>query len=214
MMGFTFPKLYPILDSSFIRAENRGDFLRGLGKSLSEVGITLLEYRNKTGSDPEILADAAILRDYLPAGKVKLILDDRVDLVDRAYFDGVHVDAGDLTADQARRLLGPDRIIGTFGGSEALLPGILDVPADYLAIGPVFVTRTKHTEKEPIGIEGVRRLRREAGADKVMSAAAGITFETAQAVLDAGASMVAVSEAIFGTENPAAEFRRWMDNLR
>ena len=112
-----------------------------------------------------------------------------------------------------RRLLGRDRIIGTFAGSDALLPGILKEPADYFAVGPVFATRTKQTEKAPIGVEGVRRLREQAGPDVVLSAAAGITLETAKAVLDAGASMVAVSEAIFRAQEPAAEFRRWIELL-
>ena len=212
-MGFTFPRIYPILDSSFIPTAARAESLHRVGISLAEAGVTLLEYRNKTGSDSEILADAAALRTAMPSGTVKLILDDRADLIDRCGFDGVHVDAGDLTPAQARRLLGLDRIIGAFGGSEALLPGILDAPADYLAIGPVFTTRTKHTDKQPIGIDGVRRLRQQAGPEPVLSAAAGITLATAPAVLEAGASMVAVAEAIFRTKDPAAEFRRWNDAL-
>lgn len=212
-MTWVFPRIYPILDSSVIPQMKRAEFLRRLGESLAEAGVTLCEYRNKTGSAAEILADAKILRAALPAGKVKLILDDRADLVDVAEFDGVHVDAGDLSPSQARKLVGVSRIVGTFGGSHSLLPGILDTPADYLAIGPVFETRTKHTDKRPIGVEGVRRLREQAGPVRVLSAAAGITFETAQLVLDAGASMVAVFEAIFRTADPAAEFRRWIRQL-
>ena len=212
-MHFEFPKVYPILDSSVIPQTGRAQFLRRLGESLAEAGVALCEYRNKIGSDAEILADAAILRKALPAGKVRLILDDRADLVDSTGFDGVHVDAGDLSPTQARRLVGQNRIVGTFGGSDQLLPGILDAPADYLAIGPVFETRTKHTEKRPIGVDGVRQLRQQAGPGVVLSAAAGITLETAQSILDAGASMVAVAEAIFRQSDPAAEFRRWMQEL-
>src|ERR1700722_1424350 len=136
-MPFVFPKVYPILDSSVIPVAGRAEFLRRLGVSLTQAGVTLLEYRNKSGNITEILADAKSLREGMPAGKVKLILDDRADLVDQANFDGVHVDAGDLSPAQARRLVGPDRIVGTFGGGDALLPGILSAPADYLAIGPV-----------------------------------------------------------------------------
>ena len=213
-MGFEFPKVYPILDSPVIPSAGREDFLSSLGRSLTAAGVTLMEYRNKTGSDAEILADAAVLRGSMPAGKVKLILDDRAALVDQIQFDGVHVDAGDLSPAEARKVIGPDRIVGTFGGSDELLPGILEAPVDYLAIGPVFETRTKTTEKRPIGVEGVRRLREQAGPDVVLSAAAGITLETAQAVLDAGATMVAVSEAIFRTNDPAGEFARWMRELR
>ncbi len=212
-MKFSFPKVYPILDSSVIPSAGRAEFLHELGSSLARAGVTLLEYRNKNGTDEEILADARTLRAVLPSEKVRLILDDKVDLVDAAAFDGVHLDAGDMEPAAARRLLGPDRIIGTFGGSNALLTGILKEPTDYFAIGPVFPTRTKQTEKAPIGVEGVRRLRKQAGPDVVLSAAAGITLATAMAVLDAGASMVAVSEAIFRAQEPAAEFRRWIQLL-
>ena len=145
-MSISLPKIYPILDVSFIPATGRAEFLRRLGSELSEAGVTLLEYRNKTGVEAELLADASVLRATLPAGQVKLILDDRADLIERIGFDGVHVDAGDLTPTEARSLLGPERIVGTFGGGAAgLLPGILETPANYFSIGPVFATRTKQT---------------------------------------------------------------------
>jgi thiamine-phosphate pyrophosphorylase len=213
-MPFSFPKIYPILDSSFIPSTGRVEFLRQLGSALADAGVTLLEYRNKTGADAEILADAAILRGALPAGKVKLILDDRTDLVDQTGFDGVHVDAGDLPPNAARRVLGPSRIVGTFGGSEALLPGILKEPVDYLSIGPVFPTTTKQTFRAPIGVEGVRRLREEAGSEPILAGVAGITLATAPAVLAAGASLVTVAGAIFRAPDPAGEFRRWVNALK
>jgi len=208
-MSFSFPKIYPILDSGVIPQVDRAEFLRRLGGELAEAGVTLLEYRNKTGSEAEVLADAAMLRATLPVGKVKLILDDRADLVERTGFDGVHVDAGDAAPAEARRLVGLGRIVGTFGGSEALLPGILLEPADYLSIGPVFATTTKQTTKTPIGVEGVRKLRAEAGPDAVLVAVGGMTLERAPAVLAAGASVIAVAAAIFRSADPAAEFRRW-----
>src|SRR3954453_19817532 len=127
-MRFVFPKVYPILDLSMIPRAGRAEFLRALGSSLAAAGVTLMEYRNKTGPDAEIVADAAALRESMAYGRVKLILDDRADLVDHVEFDGVHVDAGDISPEQARRLVGPDRIVGTFGGSDALLSGILHAP--------------------------------------------------------------------------------------
>jgi thiamine-phosphate pyrophosphorylase len=213
-MSFSFPKIYPILDSAVIPQSGRAEFLRRLGSELTEAGVTLLEYRNKTGSESEVLADAAILRAAMPAGKVKLILDDRADLVERTNFDGVHVDTGDAAPAEARHLVGPERIVGAFGGSEALLPGILKEPADYLSIGPVFATTTKHTTKAPIGVEGVRKLRTEAGPNAVLVAVGGVTLERAPAVLEAGASVIAVAAAIFRNADPAAEFRRWTAVLR
>jgi thiamine-phosphate pyrophosphorylase len=212
-MAFSFPKIYPILDAGVIPQTQRAEFLQRLASELAEAGLTLLEYRNKTGSDAEVLADAAILRAELPGPNIKLILDDRVDLVDRAGFDGAHVDAGDATPREARRLLGPGRIVGTFGGSETLLPGILNEPADYLSIGPIFPTTTKETTKVPIGVAAVRRLREEAGPHAVLVAVGGVTLETAPGILAAGASVIGVSAAIFRASDPAREFRRWMDAL-
>lgn len=212
-MPFVFPKIYPILDSSVIPAADRAAFLQTLGCSLADAGVTLLEYRNKTGSNAELLADAAVLRTALPAGRVKLVLDDRVDLVAQLGFDGVHVDDGDRTPAETRALLGPDAIIGTFGGSESMVPGVLAVPADYFSIGPIAPTTTKQTGKPPIGVEGVRRLRAEAGSAPILSAAGGITLELAPRLLEAGANMLAVSAAIFRAVDPAAEFHRWQQHL-
>jgi len=212
-MSFSFPKVYPILDAGAIPQIGRAEFLRRLGGDLADASVILLEYRNKTGSETGLLADAAILRAALPAGTAKLILDDRVDLVERSGFDGVHVDAGDATPAEARRLLGPGKIVGTFGGSEALVPGILKEPADYFSIGPIFPTTTKETTKAPIGAAGVRRLREQAGTNAVLVAVGGVTLETAAEILAAGASVIGVSAAIFRAKNPADEFRRWMAAL-
>ncbi len=212
-MPFSFPKVYPILDAGVIPQLGRAEFLRRLGGELAEAGVKLLEYRNKGGSDAEVLADAAILRAALPAETAKLILDDRVGLVERAGFDGVHVDAGDATPAEALRLLGPDRIVGTFGGSESLVLGILSEPADYLSVGPIFPTTTKETTKAPIGAAGVRHLREQAGPNVVLVAVGGVTLETAPEILAAGAGVIGVSAAIFRAKNPAGEFRRWVDAL-
>jgi thiamine-phosphate pyrophosphorylase len=205
------PKVYPILDASFIPSTGRAEFLRRLGGGLADAGVTLLEYRNKTGSEAELLTDASILRAAMPGEQVKLILDDRADLIDKIGFDGVHVDVGDMNPVEARKLLGPDRLIGTYGGGAAgLLPGILESPADYFSIGPVFTTRTKQTSSPLIGMEGIRRLRTEAGAGPVLVAIGGITLATAAEALSAGATVVAIAGALFRQPDPAAEFRRWM----
>ncbi len=208
-MSFFFPKIYPILDSSIIPATGRAEFLRRLGGSLAEAGVTLLEYRNKPGAVAELLADAAVLRAAMPAGQVKLILDDRADLVEQVGFDGVHVDTNDVTPAEARRMLGPDRIIGTFGGGAALVPGVLQTPANYFSIGIVFPTRTKLVTSAPIGIEGVRRLRELAGPEPVLVAIGGITLATAPDAIAAGASLVAIAGALFRQPDPAVEFKKW-----
>jgi thiamine-phosphate pyrophosphorylase len=212
-MPQSFPRIYPILDASFLPLADRSAFVARLGAELTDAGVTLLEYRNKTGSDDQILTDGEALRAAMPAGKVRLIIDDRVDLVVGLQFDGVHVDAGDASPADARRLLGPGRIVGTFGGSEALVEDILLAPADYLSIGPVFPTRTKQTSKPPIGPEGVKWLRAQAGPGPVLVAVGGITRATVAKVILAGADVVAVAGGIFRQPDPAAEFRLWLAEI-
>ena len=210
-MGFVLPRVYPILDSSCIPQENRASFLSNLGRELAVSGLTLLEYRNKPGTDAEVLADASILRAALP--EAALILDDRVDVAMAAGFNGVHVDTGDLPVNVARRLMGSEATIGTSASNEAQLEQAKASGADYIAFGPVFPTTTKQTSAAPIGTEGVRRLRALAGPSAKLVAAAGITLETAPEILAAGANCVAVSAAIFRAADPAAEFRRWIQAL-
>jgi len=208
-MGMLLPRIYPILDRSFIPDSERAVFLYRLGKSMADAGVTLLEYRDKDSTDAEVLADAVVLRKAMPPGQVKLILDDRVDVALAADFDGVHVDAGDLPVGDARILVGGNGIVGTSAGTEQGLREALKAPADYISFGPVFPTTTKQTTSRPMGVAGVRRFREIAGRNAVLVAAAGITLRTAPEVLDAGANVVAVAAAVFRTADPAAEFRRW-----
>jgi thiamine-phosphate pyrophosphorylase len=210
-MDFKLPVVYPILDSSFIPAVGRVGFLDRLGQSLADAGVWLMEYRNKSAPDAEVLADARVLRAAMPWAA--LVLDDRVDVALAAGLDGVHVDAGDLPPADARFLLGTEHIVGTSAGSEAQLLEALASPVDYVAFGPVYPTTTKETSAAPIGLDGVRRFRAAAGTEALLVAAAGITIETAPRILEAGASAVAVSSAIFRHVDPAAEFRRWTARL-
>jgi thiamine-phosphate pyrophosphorylase len=210
-MGFLVPRLYPILDSSFVPALKRADYLERLGLSLADAGVGLLEYRCKTGTDADLYSDALVLRAAMP--QTHLVLDDRVDVALAAGFDGVHVDAGDLPVAVARQLVGSRRVVGTSASSEDELVAAINEEADYISFGPVFPTTTKQTAARPIGVEGVRRFREVAGPDVVLVAAAGITLETAPAILKSGANSVAVASAIFGAGDAAAEFRRWMDAL-
>lgn len=207
-MAFVLPTVYPILDSASIPVDGRVAFLDRLAKSLAKSGLQLMEYRNKFGSDAQVLADARQLRDAMPSAV--LILDDRVDVAMAAGFDGVHVDAGDLPPADARALMGRGAVVGTSASSEAQLAEALAAPVDYIAFGPIFPTTTKQTSAAPIGVDGVRRFRALAGAGPRLVAAAGITLATAPAILEAGADAVAVSAAIFSKSDPAAEFKRWI----
>src|SRR5271170_6133207 len=100
--------LYPILDASFLPplGQPREERLRSWMAELLSAGVTLLQYRNKSGSEGEVLADALVLRAAAPVGKCVLILNDYPVLAVEAGFDGVHVGQQDMSPRQARTLIG------------------------------------------------------------------------------------------------------------
>src|SRR5450631_3049226 len=104
-MSFAIPPLYPILDASMLPPVNRSARLEQLCSELMSAGITLLQYRNKTGSEREILDDAAIMRGALPQGRCALVMNDRADLAVLAGFDGVHIGQEDLSPAGARSVV-------------------------------------------------------------------------------------------------------------
>jgi len=191
-----FPSLYPILDAAFLpsRAEARQSVLRSWVGELAEAGVSLLQYRNKQGSEPEILADAAAIR--LAAGSgMRLILNDWPRLAVQAGFDGVHVGQQDVSPREARAIVGPHRIVGVSTHNESQLRKAEGEPVDYIAIGPVFSTSSKENPDPVLGLEGVRLAR--GITRKPLVAIGGITLESAVEVRTAGADTVAVISAIF-----------------
>ncbi|HEY0794219.1 MAG TPA: thiamine phosphate synthase [Acidisarcina sp.] len=207
-MHFALRRLYPILDSAILPDDSlkREELLRSLVRDLIAAGVTLLQYRNKQGSEAQILADCAIFREVLSDTGVTerclLILNDRPDLVAAAAFDGAHIGQEDISPVEARAILGPERILGVSTHNEEQLQQANDSDADYLAIGPVFATTTKQKPHPVVGLEGVRRAR--ALASKPLVAIGGITLANCRSVRDAGADCVAVISSLFGTAHANA----------
>ena len=201
--------LYPILDASFLpETDDREAFLRSLALSLLEAGVTLLQYRNKQGSDRQKLDDARCLRETLPQSRVRLIFNDRADLAVLAGFDGVHVGQTDLSPESARKVVGLNRIVGISTHNEAQLRVAVCSPADYVAIGPVFPTSSKVDPDPVVGLEGVRLAR--SLTSKPIVAIGGIGLANAKSVIDAGASSVAIISAIFGAPDPSRAARDFL----
>ena len=201
-MAFTLPKFYPILDTSVLPTFERGSAIRRIVSDLEDAGVTLLQYRNKLGSQEDILADAQELRKIARPG-LTLIMNDHPHLAVRARFDGVHVGQDDVSPEEARRIVGSDLIVGASTHNLAQLEAADASTADYVAIGPVFDTTSKLSPDPVIGLDGVRKAR--ALTRKPLVAIGGIRIETARAVLDAGADSVAVISAIFGPDRDTAK---------
>ena len=197
------PRLYPILDSSQFLDR---DALIAVAEELVGGGATLLQYRNKVGSARQILEDARELKRRL--GKsVRLIMNDRADLCVAADFDGLHVGQDDLSPDGARRVIGPERWLGVSTHNPEQLIEAEATSADYIAIGPVFVTSSKERPDPVIGVEGVRRARQL--TRKPLVAIGGIMRANALEVVQAGADSVAViSDLVRDPHKSAEEFFR------
>jgi thiamine-phosphate pyrophosphorylase len=202
------PRLYPILDAGcFPDAPS----LIAAAEQLASAGVTLIQYRNKSGNAPVMLEQARELRRQsrarAPALHLRLIMNDRADLCLVAEFDGVHVGQEDLLPESVRGLVGPERWLGVSTHNPEQVREADQTSADYLAIGPVFSTSSKERPDPVVGLEGVRRARRL--TRKPLVAIGGITRANAASVIEAGADSVAViSDLLREPRKSAEEFFR------
>lgn len=190
--------------------------LRPFGKLADLAGIaarngaTIIQYREKDASTRQMIAEAEKIRAALAGTGVPLVVNDRLDVALAAGADGIHIGRDDMPAETARRLLGPDAIIGLTVKNEADADAAIAAPIDYACIGGVFETLSKKNPDAPVGLEGFRVLRARIRAAKPrlpVGAIAGIDTARAGEVVRAGASGVAVISAIFRAEDIAAAAR-------
>lgn len=163
-------------------------------------GAPVIQVRAKALEDRTFLALAeAVVARCRSAGATCLI-DDRVDLALAAGADGVHLGDLDLPVAVARRLLGPDMIIGATARDAASARARVTDGADYLGVGPTYATTTKDGLPDPIGPTGVGTV--AAAADVPVIAIAGITLERVPEVMAVGAHGIAVVGAVSRADDP------------
>ncbi|HXM20419.1 MAG TPA: thiamine phosphate synthase [Terriglobales bacterium] len=179
-------RIYAILDTSRF-ADSQALF--STAEELLAGGVTLLQYRNKSGNARRMLEQARELKRRL-GGSVKLIMDDRADLCLAAGFDGVHVGQEDLSPESARRVIGERLWLGVSTHNPEQVMEADKTSANYVAVGPVFSTASKANPDPVIGLEGVRNAR--ALTRKPLVAIGGINRANCRSVIEAGADSVAV----------------------
>jgi len=194
------PQLFAIADASAFPD------VAALCEDLAAGGVTLLQYRNKTGSARLMLEQALELKRRV-GDSVKLIMNDRADLCLAAGFDGVHVGQDDLSPKSARKVIGSDLWLGVSTHNPEQVNKADATTADYIAIGPVFPTSSKEKPDPVIGLDGVRQAR--ALTRKPLVAIGGITRANCRSVIEAGADAVAViSDLLREPRKSAEEFLR------
>jgi thiamine-phosphate pyrophosphorylase len=177
-----------------------------LGEALDAGDVAALQIRLKEVDDAAILDAVATLAPVARARGVAVILNDRPDLAARAGCDGVHVGQSDASYAEARRIMGPDAMIGvTCHDSRELAMDAAEAGADYVAFGAFFPTGTKATTHRP-DLE-ILSIWQET-VETPCVAIGGITPATAADLARAGADFVAVSSAVWNApEGPAAAVR-------
>lgn len=181
-------------------------------------GATIIQYRDKASSTRQMIEQAVTIVETLRGTGVPLVINDRVDVALASGADGVHLGADDMDATTARRLLGPNAIIGLTVKSMIDARQVAEAPADYACIGGVFETTSKLNPDSPVGLEGLGRLRdflRRERPDLPVGAIAGITIARVPDVIAAGADGVALISGLFRAVDIAAatdDFRKAVDN--
>jgi thiamine-phosphate pyrophosphorylase len=197
--------LYAIADTALIADER----LTAAVAAAIDGGARAIQYRDKTSDGPTRLRQAGALTDLCRTRGVPLVVNDDPELALAVGADGVHVGRGDRGLAEARRILGPERLVGVSCYNE--LDRALEAAregADYVAFGSFFPSPTKPTAVHA-GLDLLRAA--SAALDVPIVAIGGITADNAPLLIEAGADAVAVISAVFGqpdVRGAAARFAR------
>ena len=181
-------------------------FARELDAALAAGDVAALQIRLKPAGDAAVLAAVEALAPVARARGVAVILNDRPDLAARSGCDGVHIGQSDAALSEARRIMGPDAMIGvTCHDSRELAMDAAEAGADYVAFGAFFPTGTKDTTHRPD--PEILSIWQET-VEVPCVAIGGITPANAGGLARAGADFVAVCSAVWDhPEGPAAAVR-------
>jgi thiamine-phosphate pyrophosphorylase len=142
-----------------------------------------------------------------------VIVNDRPDVARMAGAAGVHVGQDDLPPAAVRAVIGPSAIVGLSTHTREQVLDARAQPITYLAVGPIFGSRTKDTGYDAVGLDLVRFAADAVGGDVPIVAIGGITLDRASDVIAAGAASVAVISDLLATRDPQGRTRQFIDRL-
>jgi len=168
-------------------------------------GVTIVQLRDKQASDGELIDQARQLKAALAGSGVPLIINDRLTVAIESGADGLHLGQSDGDVVAARAAMGEQAILGLSVQNHAQLARLDPAPLDYLGLGPVFSTSTKHDHAQPLGFDGLAAL--VAASPLPTVAIAGLEAQHVDKSRAAGAKGPAVVSAICGQADPEAAAR-------
>jgi thiamine-phosphate pyrophosphorylase len=160
-----------------------------VAEAFLEGGATILQFRHKAFWSRDIFEQARQIAALCQQAHAIFILNDRADYA-ALLSAGLHVGQDDLSPADARRLIGPDAMLGYSTHNPDQVRDAFTEPVDYVAFGPVFSTVSKERADPTVGIEGLRTAR--ALTTRPLVAIGGITLSNAQSCFTAGANSVAI----------------------
>ncbi len=204
--------LYGILDP----ARSNGRNLAELAKAAVQGGVTILQYRDKNAGIRQMTEQGRAIKKAVADSSIPLLINDRVDVALASAADGVHLGQDDMRPQDARRLLGPNAIIGHSIKNEGQAAVAPVDQLDYVCIGGVFDTLSKDNPAS-IGIAGWLKVAahfRKSSPQLPVGAIAGIDQSNVADVIAAGADGVAVISALFMADDVESTCRNMLETIR
>lgn len=193
-------------------SSNRYDYVEGARLAL-EGGCRWVQLRMKEATEAEFMAAAAEIGRLCKEHGATFVLDDHVEWVEKTGADGVHLGKNDMPIDEARKILGSDKIIGGTANTFEDVERLYRQGSDYIGCGPFRFTTTKKNLSPVLGLEGYQHIvdqMKSHGINLPIVAIGGILESDIKSILATGVSGIAVSGGILNAENPAEEMQRFL----
>lgn len=196
-------------------SNNRYGYVDGARLAL-EGGCRWVQLRMKEATEVEFMAAAAEIGRLCKEHGATFVLDDHVEWVEKTGADGVHLGKNDMPIDEARKILGCDKIIGGTANTFEDVERLYRQGADYIGCGPFRFTTTKKNLSPVLGLEGYQHIvdqMKSHGINLPIVAIGGILESDIKSILATGVSGIAVSGGILNAENPVEEMQRFLKHL-
>ncbi|TLS36327.1 thiamine phosphate synthase [Pseudalkalibacillus caeni] len=188
-------KLYTITGEQF----HEGRDLKHVMEEAIHGGSDIIQLREKKGSKREVLKKARMLRELTKKYNVPLIVNDHIDIALAVDADGIHLGQDDLPLEEARKIIGPNKIIGISTHSIEEAREAEKGGADYIGVGPIFPTNSKDDVVDPVTTSYIKEVMNEITIPFV--AIGGIKLHNVDEVLEAGATRICAISEIVGSED-------------
>lgn len=180
-------------------------------KNAIDAGCKIVQYREKNKTTKDMISEAKRLKELCYSKSVFLI-NDHIDVALAVDADGVHLGQDDIAAYEARKILGPDKVIGLTVHNEDEAIKAEQSGADYLGVAPIFSTDTKEDSGVPCGVEMINKIRHITNLPIV--AVGGINKTNVANVISNGADGVVAVSAVLDSKDVYNNIKEFIDLVK